>query len=78
MTIDITPPPAVVKLVEQSGYTKGVDYIGKWNNYTVYSPNYSDIPKGEVWGLPSYILYKDNQIRWADVDECEDIMELEN
>ena len=69
-------PQAVIDFAEEHGFKNGIHYIGKWNNYTVYMPDYSDMKVGTVWGLPSFILTKGEMIRWADVDEGDSLMSL--
>ena len=73
---DTTPPPAVIEYAEAHGYTHGILYRGIWNDFTVYMPNYSFIPDGFVFGLPSYILTKGDIMRWADVDERDELIRL--
>ena len=75
MAVDMTPPP-VIEFAEKSGYTNGVDYVGEWKNYNVYIPNYPQSSQNTFWGLPQYILFKNNDIRWANDNEQEELMDL--
>lgn len=77
MTIDMTPPPAVVEFAAKSGYTHGVVFIKELEDARVYAPNYSYL-QGETFGLPNFIIVKDDNIRWNTPDEQEKIMYLLN
>ena len=76
MTVDMTPPPAVVEFAEKSGYKNGIDYVREWQGYKVYVPDYSDM--GKYFGLPNFILVKDDEIRWNDEKEQEELIYLGN
>lgn len=78
MTMDMTPPPAVVEFAEKAGYEWGVDYIREWNGFKVYFPYLEPSINDLCDGLPQFILFKDDRIRWADDDERDDIMYLDN
>ena len=73
---DTTPPPAVIEYAEAHGYTHGVVYRGLWEDYKVYMTKYPFSPNGLVIGLPSYILTKGDTMRWADVDERDELIRL--
>ena len=77
MSIDVTPPPAVVKFAEKSGYKNGVKFIREINDCKIYAPDYSQF-KGETFGLPNFIIVKDDKIRWNTLDEQEKIMYMIN
>lgn len=76
MTTDLPPiPPAVVEFVKPDKYKK-VFYEGKWKNYEVY---YVSFPKdkGLDVGLPLFVIYDGNTVRYPNNDEFEDIWETE-
>lgn len=52
-------------------------FIRNWNNNKVYRVSYPELEKG-VWGLPQYILYDGEKVRWASDDENDDVMYLNN
>ncbi len=54
-----------------------VIFIREWNNYKVYRISYPELEVG-VWGLPYYILFDGKNIRWADDEENDEIMYLNN
>ena len=78
MSIDMTPPPAVVKFAEKAGYKWDVEYVREWNGFQVYFPNLEPSVGTKDVGLPQYILLKNNEIRWADNTEQSDLMYLDN
>lgn len=77
MSIDITPPPAVVEFAKKSGYEHGVKFIREIDDYKIFAPDYSYL-EDETFGLPNFIIVKDEQIRWNTPDEQEKIMYIIN
>lgn len=78
MTIDMTPPPAVVEFAEKAGYKWDVEYVREWKGFQVYFPNLEPSINGLCDGEPQYILVKDGKIRWANYDEQGKLMHLGN
>lgn len=65
MTIDMTPPPAVIEV-----YKKPV-CISEWNGYKVFVEDYG---KGNPdIGMPELLLYKDGKTRFANDKEINEI-----
>lgn len=73
MTVDITPPPAVVEFAEKHNYKWGVTYAKDWNGYGVYLANQKPHFGIQFNGLPQYILYKDGITKWATKEEKKQI-----
>lgn len=73
MTIDMTPPPAVVEFAKENGYDNA-KYLGEWDTFTVYEPIFDD-DKDHYIGYPLSILVKDNKIRFTTEKECFDVLE---
>lgn len=78
MTIDMTPPPAVIEFAQKAGYEWGVDYIRKWDGFEVYFPYTEPIGGDACIGEPQYILLKNSKIRWANEEEQEHLMNIDN
>ena len=52
-------------------------FICNWDKYKVYRVSYPELETG-VWGLPQYILYDGEKVRWASDDENDDVMYANN
>lgn len=78
MTVDITPPPAVIEFAEKAGYKWSVEFVREWKDYQVFFPNLNPSITVQDNGLPQYILLKDNKIRWANNVERGKLMYLDN
>ena len=63
-----TIPTEVKELLKKSNYKEKAVFKCKWNEYKVYSPDYSDY-EGTDWGEPHFILYKDDEVRWTTEEE---------
>ena len=72
-----TIPDKVKELLKNSHYKEGAFYQCKWNGYRVFSPDYSDL-EGTVWGEPQFVLYNDNETRWATLEERDEIWSYNN
>lgn len=53
----------IIKFAQKSIYDT-VEYIGMWRGYEVYEPQFND-DETHCIGLPSFILVKNNSIRWT-------------
>lgn len=73
MSIDVTPPPAVVKFAKENGYDNA-KYIGKWQDFKVYEPTFNNKEVHYV-GYPLSILEKNNKIRFTTEKECFDVLD---
>lgn len=63
----------ILKFAQKSIYDT-VDYLGEWQGYAVYEPGVSDSEE-HCTGFPSFILVKDDSIRWTlDWEESSAIM----
>lgn len=58
---------------EEAGYD-GVKYLGEWKNYKVYEPFFKD-KKIKYTGLPYQILVENDKFRWAEPEECLEIID---
>lgn len=78
MTVNITPPPAVIEFAEKAGYKWDVEFVREWKGYQVFFPNLAPSMEVQDVGLPQYILLKDKKIHWADNKERSALMYLDN
>ena len=78
MSIDITPPQAIVDFAQKAGYKWGVEFVREWNGFQVFFPNLQPNITYECSGLPQYILFKNDNVRWADDKERNALMYLDN
>ena len=60
-------PPSVIHIAKNSGFDTA-KYMGKWNNYDIYSPSFSDNITHYI-GSPLYILFNEDELRWATIKE---------
>lgn len=65
---------AIDALVDELG-AENVQERGEWNGYTVYEPQYSQMP---VIGYPYVILVKGDEVRISTVDESLDYINYVN
>lgn len=76
MTIDMTPPPAVVEFAEKNE-CKNIQVSPFWNEenlyngYVVYFVDYIDTNKGE-----DIILFNKDEVRFSTADEFEEIIKV--
>ncbi len=59
---------AAFRLALQTDHYENVSYEGEYNGRSVYSA-FSSEDLGKFIGLPSYILAKGDDVRWANEDE---------
>lgn len=66
-------PENIKRFAKDEGFPQ-VEHLGRWNNLELYSASDPDFP---YVGLPQYILVGPDprDIRWANVDETEAIMQ---
>ena len=77
MTTDLPPvPPAVIEFAENN--TQKIIFVRDWNNYKVYTYDYSKEPNNTYWGLPVFILYDGKNVKFANEDEQSELMHLNN
>lgn len=63
----------IIKFAQTSIYDTA-EYLGEWKGYAVYEPGFND-DEGHCTGFPSFILVKNNSIRWTkDWEESRAIM----
>lgn len=73
MTVDMTPPPAIVEFAKDNGYDNA-KYLGIWKDYKVFEPTFND-SKEYYTGYPLSILLKDDKIRFTTEKECFEILD---
>lgn len=74
MTMDMTPPPAVVEFAKENGYDNA-KYIGDWKSFKVFEPTFND-NEDHFIGYPLSILVKDKEIRFTTDKECFEVLKL--
>lgn len=74
MSIDLPPvPPTVIEFVGNPKTKHEITYYGEWGNYKIYNVSYPEYEIGE-WGLPTLVLYNDNDIHYANPKEQDAIL----
>ncbi len=65
-------PAHIIRFAKDTRFPT-VEYVGRWNEYAVYSGSDPDFP---YVGMPQYVLSKEgDKPRWATPDETEEIMQ---